>query len=129
MMALLKPLAGLSALEKRRLRERFITQKLVGEGQEIPPPQPHERNLAPMGVTLSNWVSWVLLRPLEIPVYMLCGQSQGDLAALCVAGSTHYDRLADRFWESLAMPATYTAKGHLALVGVSAERLARIREE
>ena len=127
--AILVPPPTVPQREKRRLRERFITQKLLPEGEQAQVPKPNERNLAPMGVTLSNWVSWVLLRPLEIHVDMLCGQSQGDLAALCVAGATKYENLAERFWESLAMPATYTAQGHLALVGVSAERLAPFLEE
>lgn len=121
--SILCPPPNVGPQEKRRLRDRLITPKLVEEGEETHVPKPTERNLAPMGVTLSNWASWVLLRPLGIPVDMLCGQSQGDLAALCVAGATQYPDLADRFWESQTMPPTYTAQGHLGLVAISAERL------
>ena len=127
--AILVPPPTVSPGEKRQLRASFTTQKLVPEGDETPQPTPAERNLSSFGVTLSNWASWVLLRPLEIPVDMLCGQSQGDLAALCVAGATEYHRLADSFWESLEVPPSYAAPGHLALAGASAERLAPLLAE
>ena len=121
---MLVPPPTVSPSEKRQLRARFAAQKLVPEGEETPLQTPSERNLSAFGVTLSNWASWVLLRPLEIPVDMLCGQSQGDMAALCVAGATEFHGLADSFWASLEVPPSYAAQGHLALVGVSADRIA-----
>ena len=122
--ALLVPPPIVSPSEKRDLRARFGVAKLTPEGEEVPRPIASKRNLSAFGVTLSNWASWVLLRPLEIPVDMLCGQSQGDMAAFCVAGAANFHHFVDTYWSTLDVTQDYTAQGHLALASVSAEWLA-----
>jgi acyl transferase domain-containing protein/phosphopantetheinyl transferase len=122
--ALLVPPPTVSLAEKRELRSRFGVAKLKAEGEETPSQIPNKRNLSALGVTLSNWASWVLLRPLEIPVDMLCGQSQGDMAALCVAGAADFHHFVDNYWATMDVPQSYTAQGHLALASVSEERIA-----
>ncbi len=106
---------------RRRLKSRLYPPKAedYGSGEVAP----GERYLAAMGVTLSNWVSWLLLRKFHIPVDMLTGQSQGEMAALCAAGSADFHQLAPVFWKVLNVDARDANGGCLAFAWASAEQL------
>jgi acyl transferase domain-containing protein/phosphopantetheinyl transferase len=86
-------------------------------------PLPRERYLAAMGVTLSNWVSWLLLRKFNIPVDMLAGQSQGEMAALCAAGAADFHQLAPAFWKVLNIDSRDANGGQIAFAWTAAEEL------
>jgi acyl transferase domain-containing protein/phosphopantetheinyl transferase len=87
---------------------------------------PHERCLAAMGVTLSNWISWVLLRKFDIPVDMIAGQSQGEVAALCAAGGADFPALAPAFWKALNLDVRDAAGRQLAFAWVGEEKIASL---
>jgi acyl transferase domain-containing protein/phosphopantetheinyl transferase len=106
---------------RRRLKTRLYPPKAedYGSGEVAP----GERYLAAMGVTLSNWVSWLLLRKFHIPVDMLTGQSQGEMAALCAAGAADFHQLAPAFWKVLNVDSRDANGGCLAFAWVSAEQV------
>ena len=119
------PPSMLSDPEQQRLRNRIAAMEIVeaGSGEEIHI-EPRDRNIAGSAVTLSNWVSWLVLQELHVPVEMVCGQSQGEIAAMCAAGIVGIDEITARFWQALSISPNYLGQGRLALVGASAERLA-----
>ncbi len=82
-----------------------------------------------MGVTLSNWVSWILLRKFDIPVDMLAGQSQGEMAALCAAGVADFHDLAPGFWKVLNIDARDAAGRQLAFACASEEKITPLLAE
>jgi acyl transferase domain-containing protein/phosphopantetheinyl transferase len=106
---------------RRRLKSRLHPPKAedYGSGEAAP----GDRYLAAMGVTLSNWVSWLLLRKFHIPVDMLTGQSQGEMAALCAAGAADFHQLAPAFWKVLNVDSRDANGGCLAFAWASAEQL------
>ena len=106
---------------RQRLRSRLYPPKAddYGSGELAP----GERYLAAMGVTLSNWVSWLLLRKFHIPVDMLTGQSQGEMAALCAAGAADFHQLAPAFWKVLNVDARDASGGRMAFAWASAEQV------
>ncbi len=106
---------------RRRLKSRLYPPKAedYGSGEVAP----GERYLAAMSVTLSNWVSWLLLRKFHIPVDMLTGQSQGEMAALCAAGAADFHQLAPAFWKVLNVDSRDANGGCLAFAWASAEEL------
>lgn len=106
---------------RRRLKSRLYPPKADDYGAG--PVAPGERYLAAMGVTLSNWVSWCLLRKFDIPVDMLTGQSQGEMAALCAAGAADFYQLAPAFWKVLNVDARDANGGAMAFVWASAEQV------
>jgi acyl transferase domain-containing protein/phosphopantetheinyl transferase len=84
---------------------------------------PHERYLAAMGVTLSNWMGWVLLRKFHIPVDMVTGQSQGEMAALCAAGVSDFHQAAPSFWKVVNVDPRDTRGSRMAFAWASAEEM------
>ena len=106
---------------RRRLKSRLYPPKAddYGSGEVAP----GERYLAAMGVTLSNWVSWLLLCRFHIPVDMLTGQSQGEMAALCAAGAADFHQLAPAFWKVLNVDSRDANGGRMAFVWASAEQV------
>ena len=119
--AIFLPPASLPEEYRQQLKSRLHPPKAdeYGTGE----PLPRERYLAAMGVTLSNWVSWLLLRKFNIPVDMLAGQSQGEMAALCAAGAADFHRLAPAFWKVLNIDARDANGGQIAFAWTSAEEL------
>ena len=106
---------------RRRLKARLHPPKAddYGSGAVVP----GERYLAAMGVTLSNWVSWLLLRKFDIPVDMITGQSQGEMAALCAAGAADFHLLAPAFWKVLNVDSRDANGGCMAFAWASAEQV------
>jgi acyl transferase domain-containing protein len=119
--AIFVPPPGLPEDYRRRLKARLHPPKAddYGTGEVAP----HERYLAAMGVTLSNWVSWLLLRKFNVPVDMLTGQSQGEMAALCAAGAADFHQLAPAFWKVLNVDAPEANGGAMAVAWASAEQV------
>ena len=112
---------------RRRLKRRLYPPRAddYGSGEVAA----GERYLAAMGVTLSNWVSWLLLRKFDIPVDMITGQSQGEMAALCAAGAAEFHQLAPAFWKVLNVD-TLEANGRcMAFAWTSAERVQPLLDE
>jgi acyl transferase domain-containing protein/phosphopantetheinyl transferase len=106
-----------------RLKGRIAAMKALDEASNIELP-PHERNVAAVCVTLANWVSWGLLQNLKIPLAMACGQSNGEMAALCATGVLDYEELLPRFWQALSMSSAYVGQGRLAFIAMNEEKLA-----
>jgi acyl transferase domain-containing protein/phosphopantetheinyl transferase len=119
--AIFLPPACLPEEYRQQLKSRLHPPRADEYGTDEP--QPRERYLAAMGVTLSNWVSWLLLRKFNIPVDMLAGQSQGEMAALCAAGAADFHRLAPAFWKVLNVDARDANGGQIAFAWTSAEQL------
>ncbi len=119
--AIFAPPACLPEDYRRRLKSRLHPPKAddYGSGEVAP----GERYLAAMGVTLSNWVSWLLLRKFDIPVDMLTGQSQGEMAALCAAGAADFHQLAPAFWKVLNVDSRDANGGRMAFAWASAEQV------
>jgi acyl transferase domain-containing protein/phosphopantetheinyl transferase len=117
--AIFSPPACLPEDYRQKLKSRLYPPKAeeYGTGEVLP----RERYLAAMGVTLSNWVSWLLLRKFEVPVDMLAGQSQGEMAALCAAGAADFHKLAPAFWKVLNVDARDANGGQIAFAWTNAE--------
>jgi acyl transferase domain-containing protein/phosphopantetheinyl transferase (holo-ACP synthase) len=82
---------------------------------------PRERYLAAMGVTLTNWACWALVRKFQLPVDMVTGQSQGELAAVCAAGISDFHENAAHFWKVLNIDWRDLKGGRLAFAWAPAE--------
>ncbi len=74
-------------------------------------------------MTLSNWVSWQLLRKFQIPVDMLVGESMGDIPALCAAGGADFHRLAPALWKALNIEGRAINDGLLAFAAAPAKQV------
>lgn len=104
-----------------QLRARIAAMKaLDAEHLNVPA---WERNIAASCVTFTNWVSWLLLKRLEVPVDMLCGQSQGEIAAMCAGGIVDFDLVMPRLWQAVAVSPVHAATGRLAFIGANEERI------
>ncbi|HTU89852.1 MAG TPA: type I polyketide synthase, partial [Gemmataceae bacterium] len=125
--AVFSPPVSLPEEYRRHLKSRLAPPKSEDySGDKL---APHERYLAAMGVTLSNWISWVLLRKFDIPVDMIAGQSQGEMAALCAAGAAAFHSLAPGFWKVLNIDARDAAGCQLAFAWISEEKVAPLLAE
>jgi acyl transferase domain-containing protein/phosphopantetheinyl transferase len=125
--ALFAPPACLPEEYRRRLKCRLHPPVAREPGTGGVPPL--QRNLSVMGVTLSNWVGWQLLRKFQVPVDMLVGESLGDLTALCAAGGADFHRLAPAFWKALDLEGRAANDGLLAFALASAEQVAPLLAE
>ncbi len=116
------PPASLPEAYRQKLKNRLAPPKSENEVSNAPPP-PEERYLAAMGVTLVNWISWTLLEQFQVPVDMMTGQSQGEMAALCAAGMSDFHETAPAYWKVLNVDWRDAAGGRLAFVFASAEKV------
>lgn len=106
---------------RTKLKKRLAPPKVEEFSGQEPPAE--ERYLAAMGVTLSNWVGWVLLRKFGIPVDMVTGQSQGEMAALCVVGVCDFHETAPHFWKVLNVDTRDISGQRLAFAWAPPERV------
>jgi acyl transferase domain-containing protein/phosphopantetheinyl transferase len=125
--AIFSPPLSLPEEYRRQLKSRLAPPK--AEDYSGDQPAPRERYLAAMGVTLSNWASWVLLRKFDIPVDMIAGQSQGEMAALCAAGVANFHAVAPGFWKVLNIDARVAIGRQLAFTWASEEKVAPLLAE
>lgn len=116
------PPASLPDEYRQKLKNRLAPPKSESEATNAPA-KPEERYLAAMGVTLVNWISWTLLEKFQIPVDMMTGQSQGEMAALCAAGISDFHETAPAYWKVLNVDWRDAAGGRLAFVFASAEKV------
>jgi acyl transferase domain-containing protein/phosphopantetheinyl transferase len=119
--SIFSPPACLPEEFRAKLKKRLAPPKVDEYTAKDPPPG--ERYLAAMGVTLANWVGWVLLRRFHIPVDMITGQSQGEMAALCVAGVCDFHETAPHFWKVLNVDTRDLSGQRLAFAWTSAEKV------
>lgn len=125
--AIFAPPANLPEEFRKRLKGRLAPPKVDGDpNQET---APRERYLAAMGVTLSNWIGWVLLSKFQIPVDMMTGQSQGEMAALCAAGVSNFHETAPSYWKTINIDARVTEGSRLAFAWATAEKIEPILKE
>ncbi len=115
------PPASLPEEYRQKLKKRLAPPKVDDDLDK--PQEAGERYLAAMGVTLSNWVGWVLLRDFKIPMDMVTGQSQGEMAALCVVGSADFHETAPSFWKVLNLDTRNAGRQRLAFAWTRAEKL------
>jgi acyl transferase domain-containing protein/phosphopantetheinyl transferase len=119
--SIFSPPASLPEEYRQKLKARLAPPRAEDYRGELV--APGERYLAAMGVTLSNWVSWQLLRQFAIPVDMLTGQSQGEMAALCAAGAADFREIAPGFWKVLNLDARDAAGNQLCFTWASEEQV------
>lgn len=117
---LLQPPSHLSEAEQSRLRHRFTI--VLGEDEDLP--RPDERKLSAMGMLVSNWAGWSVLEAFRIPFDMLCGQSLGDISAICASGMVDFDDVIPRIWPYLSVDTRFPDLGCLAFAGCSEDVLA-----
>jgi acyl transferase domain-containing protein len=84
---------------------------------------PAERCLSGIGVALSNWASWALFQKLQVPVDMITGQSQGEMAALCAAGMGDFHEAIPGYWKSLNLDPNLATDAVLVFAFTTAEHL------
>ena len=119
------PPRNISEEQQVLLRERIAPMKVIEGGPEAEIElHPTARNIAASGITVTNWVSWIVMEKLGVPAHMLCGQSQGEMAALCASGVMDITEIIPRFWAALSISPNYAGKGRLAFVHASEEQLA-----
>jgi acyl transferase domain-containing protein/phosphopantetheinyl transferase len=119
--AVFVPPATLPEEYRQKLKNRLAPPKT--DADYMHEPQPEERYLAAMGVTLANWLSWTLLKSFEIPVEYAAGQSQGEMAAACAVGLGDFHATAPAYWKVLNVNPRYTDGGRLAFVWASEEQV------
>jgi len=124
--AIFSPPASLPEDYRNQLKSRL---SLPSTNRTLPEhPSPHERYLAGMGVTLANWISWVLLRKFEFKPDMLAGQSQGEMTALAAAGATDFHESAPFMWKMLNVDPGFREGECMAFAWISSEALEPILE-
>jgi acyl transferase domain-containing protein len=119
--SIFSPPASLPEDYRQTLRARLApprTEDYQGQSRS-----PGERYLAAMGVTLSNWVSWRLLGKFQVPVDMIAGQSQGEMAALCAAGIADFRETAPGFWKALNVDSRDDNGNQLCFAWASEEQI------
>ncbi len=119
--SIFSPPASLPEEYRKQLKGRLAPPKADSDFSKET--APHERYLAAMGVTLANWVSWVLLRKFKIPIDMMTGQSQGEMAAICACGCADFHETAPRFWKFLDVDTRDRIGGRLCFAWTNAERI------
>lgn len=112
---------------RNKLKSRLAPPKT--DAEYMREPQPEERYLAAMGVTLANWISWALLSRFEIPVDMATGQSQGEMAAVCAVGMGDFHETAPAYWKVLNVNPRYGSGGRLAFVWATEEQVQPLIEK
>lgn len=115
------PPASLPEEYRKQLKGRLAPPK--ADSDLTKKTSPHERFLSAMGVTLANWVSWILLRKFKIPVDMMTGQSQGEMAAVCACGVSDFRETAPSFWKMLDLDTRDRLGGRLAFAWATGARL------
>jgi acyl transferase domain-containing protein/phosphopantetheinyl transferase len=84
--------------------------------------QAEDRNLAALAVLVSNDLSARLLAQLDLRPDLACGQSLGELSALCEAGASNlYENLAPHLWAQATAGTGEFVNSKLAYVATSAE--------
>lgn len=116
------PPASLPEAYRQKLKNRLAPPRSESEPSSGPTPA-EERYLAAMGVTLVNWISWTLMEKFQIPVDMMTGQSQGEMAALCAAGMSDFHETAPAYWKVLNVDWRDAAGGRLCFVWATEERI------
>src|SRR5262249_25418102 len=110
--------------ERERLKRRLAPPRVLDE-KSIPQSMlPAERSMASVGVVISNWLGWGLLRPFRVPVDVTCGHSAGEVTALCDADRLDFEKhVRPRLWEGLAINPRWMTRGCLAFVSLTEEQL------
>jgi len=101
--AILWPHSFLDESVKARFYDRLAPPRIDLALQQNENQTPDQRYLAAMGVSLSNWVSWTILKKLGLQPDFVIGQSQGEMVAACVAGIFEFSRLAPGYFKALTM--------------------------
>ena len=87
--------------------------------------QPSRRNLAALGVLVSSWISWEILRRLRVEPDMLCGLSMGEMTALGAVGmGGSLEESLPLVWKLLDPEISLESEGCLAVVGAAEEQIA-----
>lgn len=125
--SIFSPPASLPEAYRQQLKNRLAPPKTDSESmyQHLP----EERYLAAMGVTLANWIGWTMLKKMNIPVDMMTGQSQGEMAAVCAAGVCDFHGTAPAYWRALNVNPNYSARGRLAFVWAKPEVVQPLLDE
>jgi len=119
---LMQPPLHLGEEERARLRQRFAIAPLSDDPQAQRPPAPDERLLSAMGTLVANGAGWALLARFGIPFEMVCGQSLGEISALCAAGVLEFDAMIPRLWSFLSVDPRIYGLGSMAFIGASEEQ-------
>jgi len=107
--------------ERKRLKARLSLPRTDRELPESMVPQ--ERYLAGMGVTLANWMSWVLVQKLGLEPDMMTGQSQGEMMAISASGITDFHKASPFIWKVLNIDPEFKQGESMAFVLMGAEEM------
>ncbi|TWT87750.1 Polyketide synthase PksN [Pseudobythopirellula maris] len=90
---ILWPPAGVTDEERQSYHDRLFMAQLdddvVGDDGEFTG-GPEQRHIGAFTMMMSNWLRWVMIRKLGMPVDMLAGLSLGEYTAVCAAGCFDY---------------------------------------
>ncbi len=124
------PPANAPADHQARLKRRLAPPQSGKENEQLIEAQssPENRFLAGLAVTLANWAAWVLIREFGIPVDMITGQSQGELAAVCAAGAADFLETAPTYWQAVDGDIP-KIDGQMAFAWIKQERAQQLLKE
>lgn len=108
---------------RAQLRQRLAPAATDADSPLLKEFRPDERYLSTIGVTLANWASWLLVNKFEVPIDMIAGQSQGEMAAVCAAGVYEFRDTVPAYWALLNPNPLLAPNGRMAFAWISEEAL------
>jgi len=111
---------------RAELRQRLAPAATDADAPLMREFAPDERYLSTIGVTLANWASWLLTSKFEIPIDMITGQSQGEMAAVCAAGIYEFKDTVPAYWGLLNPNPLLAPNGRMCFTWISEEEVTPI---
>lgn len=118
------PPAHLPPEIRTQLRQRLAPVATEADAPADREFAPDERYLSTIGVTLANWASWLLVSKFNVPIDMITGQSQGEMAAVCAAGIYEFRETVPAYWQLLNPNPLLAPNGRMAFTWMSEEQVA-----
>lgn len=101
MQTILWPPHTATADERAQYELRLLAPQ-VDDSQEGAVTMPAHRHIGTLANSMSNWIRWVMLRDLEMPVDMITGLSLGEMTAVCAAGCVDYYSIVHPYMQATA---------------------------
>lgn len=111
---------------RAQLRQRLAPAATDADAPLMRDFAPDERYLSTIGVTLANWVSWLLVSKFNVPIDMITGQSQGEMAAVCAAGIYEFRDTVPAYWKLLNPNPLLAPNGRMCFTWISEENVTPI---
>lgn len=117
-------------LEVRQLlRQRLAPVTTEADAPLMRDFAPDQRYLSTIGVTLANWASWLLVSKFNVPIDMITGQSQGEMAAICAAGIYEFRETVPAYWKLLNPNPLLAPNGRMAFTWMTEEKVQPLLDE